>query len=180
MDPEVIVYLGTASKVLATAFGAGWLVAPPDLIERLAALRPRLGARIPEPVQYAILALLRSGDLERHVRKMRLEYARRRAALVDALTHGGQGDAGENPARAPFRLLGDTAGMHVVLRLPDDYPAARLVEAAARQGVTIYALDRYFAGPPTMSGLVLGYGTATVAQVRRAGVKLAPLLARLP
>jgi GntR family transcriptional regulator/MocR family aminotransferase len=180
MDPEVIVYLGTASKVLATAFGAGWLVAPPDLIERLATLRPRLGARIPEPVQYAILALLRSGDLERHVRKMRLEYARRRAALVDALTHGGRGDAGENPVRAPFRLLGDTAGMHVVLRLPDDYPAARLVEAAARQGVTIYALDRYFAGPPTMSGLVLGYGTATVPQVRRAGAKLAPLLARLP
>jgi GntR family transcriptional regulator/MocR family aminotransferase len=70
--------------------------------------------------------------------------------------------------------------MHVVLRLPDDYPAARLVEAAARQGVTIYALDRYFAGPPTMSGLVLGYGTATVPQVRRAGAKLAPLLARLP
>ena len=86
MDPDVIVYLGTASKVLATAFGAGWLVAPPALVDQLAALRPRLGVRIPEPVQHAILALLRSGDLERHVRKMRLEYARRRAALVNGLS----------------------------------------------------------------------------------------------
>jgi GntR family transcriptional regulator / MocR family aminotransferase len=180
MDPNVIVYLGTASKVLATAFGAGWLVAPPDLVERLAALRPRLGARIPEPVQHAILALLRSGDLERHVRKMRLEYARRRAALVDGLTRGAPGEADGNPAPASFRLLGDTAGMHVVLELPDDYPAVRLVEAAAQQGIAVYPLDRYFAGPPTMSGLVLGYGTATLPQLRRAAATLAPLLARLP
>jgi GntR family transcriptional regulator/MocR family aminotransferase len=172
MDPEVIVYLGTASKILATAFGAGWLVAPPALVEQLAALRPRLGARIPEPVQHAILALLRSGDLERHVRKMRLEYARRRAALVDGLTHGA--------GRVPFRLLGDTAGMHVVLELPGGYPAARLVEAAAGRGVAVYPLDRYFAGPPAISGLILGYGTATLPQVRRAAAMLAPLLAHTP
>jgi GntR family transcriptional regulator/MocR family aminotransferase len=184
MDPDVIVYLGTASKVLATAFGAGWLVAPPGLVDKLAALRPRLGVRIPEPVQQAVLALLRSGDLERHIRKMRLEYARRRAALVDGLTRGGGGDTAAGghpvPARVPFRLLGDTAGLHVVLELPRDYPAARLVDAAAARGVAVYTLDKYFAGPPTMSGLILGYGTATLPQVRRAAAELAPLLTSLP
>ena len=186
MDPDVIVYLGTASKVLAVAFGAGWLVAPPELVEKLAALRPRLGARIPEPVQHAVLTLLRSGDLERHVRKIRLEYARRRAALVEGLTHPGPGAAAavngardDDGARVPFRLLGDTAGMHVVLELPAGYPAARLVEAAAERGVAIYPLDRYFAGSPTISGLILGYGTATRPQLRTAAAKLAPLLTRL-
>jgi GntR family transcriptional regulator/MocR family aminotransferase len=175
MDPDVIVYLGTASKVLATAFGAGWLVAPPALVDALAALRPRLGVRIPEPVQHAVLALLRSGDLERHVRKMRLEYGRRRAALVDGLTQADEG--GGN--RVPFRLLGDTAGMHVVLELPDAYPAEQLIEAAAQRGVAVYPLDRYFAGPSTMSGLILGYGTATLSQVRRAAAELSQFLTRI-
>jgi GntR family transcriptional regulator/MocR family aminotransferase len=180
MDPEVIVYLGTASKVLSTAFGAGWLVAPPALVDELAALRPRLGVRIPEPVQRAVLALLRSGDLERHVRKMRLEYARRRAALVDGLTHAAGDTAAKGGDRVPFRLLGDTAGIHVVLELPDAYPAEHLVEAAAERGVAVYPLDRYFAGPLTMSGLILGYGTATLPQVRRAAAELSRLLTRLP
>jgi GntR family transcriptional regulator/MocR family aminotransferase len=180
MDPDVIVYLGTASKVLSTAFGAGWLVAPPALVDELAAMRPRLGVRIPEPVQHAVLALLRSGDLERHVRKMRLEYARRRAALVDGLTHGDSDATAPGAGRVPFRLLGDTAGMHVVLELPDAYPARHLVEAAAERGVAVYPLDRYFAGPPTMSGLILGYGTATLPQVRRAAAELSRLLTRIP
>ncbi len=127
-----------------------------------------------------MLALLRSGDLERHVRKMRLEYARRRAALVDGLTRADRDAAARHRRRVPFRLLGDTAGMHVVLELPGGYPAARLVEAAAARGVAVYPLDRYFAGPPTISGLILGYGTATLPQVRRAAAELGQLLTSLP
>jgi GntR family transcriptional regulator / MocR family aminotransferase len=178
MDPDVIVYLGTASKILATAFGAGWLVAPPELVDKLAALRPRLGIRIPGPVQHAILALLRSGDLERHVRKMRLEYARRRAALVDGLTRASRDTTGAGPNRVPFRLLGDTAGMHVVLELPAGFPVGRLIDAAAERGVAVYPLDRYFAGKPAMNGLIIGYGTATLPQIRRAAAELATLLTR--
>ena len=190
MDPEVIVYLGTASKVLAPGFGAGWLIADSGLVERLAELRPALGERVPEPVQHAFLALLTSGDLERHIRKMRLEYARRRAALVDALagltcpgTHaraaGHPGAVDVPPEPGTFRLLGDTAGMHVVLELPTGFPAQRLVAAAAERGVGLQTADRYFAGPPTLSGLILGYGAAPLTQVRRAAGELGPLLASL-
>jgi GntR family transcriptional regulator/MocR family aminotransferase len=166
MDPEVIVYLGTASKALTPAVGAGWLVASPALVERIARLRPDLGERMSEPVQHALLALLSSGDLERHIRRMRLEYARRRAAIVEALT-------------PPCRLLGDTAGLHVVLELPAGLPPELVVAEAARQGVGLYALDRYFAGPPSISGLILGYGATPLTQVRRAAAVLATLLAGL-
>jgi GntR family transcriptional regulator/MocR family aminotransferase len=173
VDPEVIVYLGTVSKVLSSAFGAGWLIADPGLVERLTELRPALGERVSESVQHALLALLTSGDLERHIRKMRLEYARRRAALVEALT----GPAGPRPGA--FRLLGDTAGIHLVLELPPGFPAEDLVAAAAERGVGLWMVDRYFAGRPTISGLILGYGAASLTQVRRAASELGPLLNRL-
>jgi GntR family transcriptional regulator / MocR family aminotransferase len=166
MDPEVIVYLGTVSKALTPAVGAGWLVASPALVECIARLRPDLGERVSEPVQHALLALLTSGDLERHIRRMRLEYARRRAAIVEALT-------------APCRLLGDTAGLHVVLELPAGLPPELVVAEAARRGVGLYVLDRYFVGPPSISGLILGYGATPLTQVRRAAAVLATLLADL-
>jgi GntR family transcriptional regulator / MocR family aminotransferase len=172
MDPEVIVYLGTVSKTLTAAFGAGWLVASGDLVRRLAGVRSDMADRVPEPVQHALLAMLAGGDLERHIRRMRLEYARRRAALAEALTRP--------PAdQETFRLLGDTAGMHVVLELLG-YPAERLAAAAAERGVALFALDHYFHGPPAMDGLILGYGTASLPKVRRAARVLRDLLARLP
>ena len=170
MDPEVIVYLGTASKALTPAFGAGWLVASPALVERIARLRPNLGERVAEPGQHALLALLASGDLERHIRRMRLEYARRRAAIVAALT------APAGHPQPPYRLLGDTAGLHVVLELPAGLPPELVVAEAARKGVGLHELDRYFAGPPTISGLILGYGATPLTQVRRAAAVLARLL----
>lgn len=174
MDPEVIVYLGTASKALTPAFGAGWLVASPALVERIAQLRPNLGERVPEPAQHALLALLTSGDLERHIRRMRLEYARRRAAIVEALTPPAAGHH-----QPPYRLLGDTAGLHVVLELPPGLPPADVVAEAKNQGVGLHELDRYFAGPPPISGLILGYGATPLTQVRRAAAVLATLLTDL-
>jgi GntR family transcriptional regulator / MocR family aminotransferase len=164
LDPDVVVYLGTTSKTLTPTLGAGWLVARPDLIPALAAAAVDLGERVSGPVQHAVTELLASGELERHVRRMRHEYARRRAVMVTAL-------AG--------RLTGDTAGLHMILELPTG--TATAVAAAARErGVEVATLDRYFGGPPTLEGLILGYGAADLAAVNRGCQVIAEILAGLP
>jgi GntR family transcriptional regulator / MocR family aminotransferase len=164
-DQDVIAYLGTASKVLTPSVGVGWLVGSVSLVARLAADRDRLGERVSEPAQHAMAALLASGDLERHIRRMRLEYSRRRAALVAGLGQDG------------FRLLGDTAGMHVVLELPSGTLASDVASAALRRGVSVATLDRYFVGPVTVEALILGYGATSLPQVRKAAAVLRELLA---
>jgi GntR family transcriptional regulator/MocR family aminotransferase len=164
LDPDVVVYLGTTSKTLTPTLGAGWLVARPDLVPALAAAAVDLGERVSGPVQHAVTELLASGELERHVRRMRHEYARRRAVMVTAL-------AG--------RLTGDTAGLHMVLELPPG--TATVVAAAARErGVEVATLDRYFGGPPTLEGLILGYGAADLAALSRGCQVIAEILAGLP
>jgi GntR family transcriptional regulator/MocR family aminotransferase len=166
MDPEVVVYLGTASKVLAPSLGAGWLVTGSELAGRLAQLRGDLGERIPEPVQYAMLAMLRGGDLARHVRRMRREYASRREVVTSTL------------AGAGGRLLGDTAGLHVVLKLPSQDAVTELIEYARARGVTAYGMERYFAGPVTAPGLIVGYGPEPLSRIRQAVAVLAVGLGR--
>jgi len=184
MDPDVVVYLGTTSKMLTPALGWGWLIAPPALVAELAGIRRELGDRVPEPVQHAVLSMLRTGDLERHVRKMRLEYARRRAAVVDALSAASAGTgaamAGSGaPAGAGplvWRLLGDTAGMHVVVELPDAATAERVRLEAESQRVVIGTPDRYFVGPATRHGLLIGYGATPLPKLREAVTVLRDVL----
>lgn len=168
-DPEVVAYLGTTSKTLTPVLGIGWLVARPDLVASLARTRESVGDRTGEAAQHAMLALIETGDLERHIRRMRREYARRRDAIVSIL-----GD----PA-VPGRLLGDTAGLHVVLEL-DDRGEDEVASAAAARGVAAWTLRRYSGGPATTQGLVLGYGSVSLRQVVTAATILRGVLASRP
>ena len=164
LDPEVVVYLGTTTKILTVALRVGWLVARPDLAARLADTGANLGEWAAGPAQRAVCTLITTGDLERHIRRMRHEYARRRAAMVAAL---GSGAAG--------RLSGDEAGMHMILETRQ--PAGMVAAAALERGVAVSTVERYFAGPVTRNGLVLGYGGARLADVARGCEILAQILA---
>ena len=168
LDPGVVVYLGTTTKILTPALRVGWLVAGPELVARLADVAAGLGEWVGGPAQRAILSLIATGDLERHIRRMRHEYARRREAMTAVLGGGGAGCAG--PAG---RLLGEEAGMHMVLRTGRD--AEQIAGAAWERGVAVATLARYFAGPVTVNGLVLGYGGASSGEITRGCQLLAGL-----
>ncbi|MEO3813077.1 PLP-dependent aminotransferase family protein [Sphaerisporangium sp. B11E5] len=160
LDPGRVVLLGTLSKSLAPDVGVGWLVAGPDLLHEIAHIRRRLNDRTSGPVQAAVSVLLERGDLDRHLRRMRLEYARRRAAIVEAL--GGH-------------VRGDSAGLHVFVPLPEDR-VAPLVAAAAARGVLLDTTTRHHHGPTRVPGLVLGYGSASLSDVRKGCAVLSALL----
>jgi GntR family transcriptional regulator/MocR family aminotransferase len=150
LGPDHTIYLGTTAKTLAPGIGVGWLVARPDLVEAIVDMREELNDRTSVVPQEAVRILLERGDLDRHVRRMRAEYARRRVAIVDALGH--------------LPLLGDTAGLHLVVGLPPGV-AGRVVQRAAARGVLLATLEERFSGTATVHGLVLGYGGATVPEL---------------
>ncbi|WP_203878234.1 MocR-like pyridoxine biosynthesis transcription factor PdxR [Planobispora takensis] len=162
LDPRRVVLLGTLSKTLSPDVGVGWIVAAPELLDAVALTRDALADRTAGPVQQAVAVLLERGDLERHLRRMRLEYARRRAAIVEIL--------------GP-RVMGDTAGLHVMVELPG-HAVRPLVEAARERGVLLETLGRHHHGPPRRHGLVIGYGSASQAQIRRAAAVIAELAER--
>ncbi|MEU3015900.1 PLP-dependent aminotransferase family protein [Nocardiopsis sp. NPDC007018] len=162
LDPERVVLLGTLSKTLDPDLGIGWIVAEPDLLSRLARVRADLSDRTSGPVQAATALLLERGDLDRHLRRMRLEYARRRAMVVEHL--------------GP-RIGGDTAGLHVLLPLPED-AVAPVIADAAEEGVLVEDTSRTSHGAPRVHGLVIGYGSVSRAELRRACEVLARAVAR--
>ncbi|MFD0356773.1 PLP-dependent aminotransferase family protein [Streptomyces sp. NPDC127110] len=148
LDPDRIVYLGTASKSLAPGLRMGWMVLPPDLLEEVLSAKGAVDWTSSAPDQLTLAEFITSGAYDRHVRGMRLRYRRRRDDLVAAV-------AGRVP------VSGIAAGLHAVLDLPPGTERS-IVQAAAWQDLALEGLAR-FRHPdsemPPREALVVGYGT---------------------
>jgi GntR family transcriptional regulator/MocR family aminotransferase len=109
-DPDGrVIYAGTFSKATLPGMRVGYLVAPRPLLQRMVLERLASDFGTNAVAQAAMVELLESGDLERHVRRVRRLYAKRLRALDAALR-----DA--LPEAAHWRL--PTAGNALWLRLP--------------------------------------------------------------
>ncbi|MFQ6194565.1 PLP-dependent aminotransferase family protein [Streptomyces sp. NPDC000405] len=151
LDPERVVYLGTASKSLSPALRVGWMVLPGHLVDPVLEAKGERESWTSALEQLTLAEFIASGAYDHHVRRMRRHYRRRRDRLVAALAES-----------APHvRVTGIAAGLHAVLELPPGTERA-VVRAAARRGLAVEGLGVYrygeAAGVPG-DGLVVGYGT---------------------
>ena len=129
LEPDLVAYLGTASKSVAPSLRLGWLVAPPHLRPDLDRHR-RITHDAPAwPVQRAFWALLRDGYVDAVVRSARRTYAERAPRVVAALS--------------PYaELAGPVAGMYSTWLLPHDR-AVRARQAAEAAGFRVNLLADY-------------------------------------
>ncbi|MFI9308845.1 MocR-like pyridoxine biosynthesis transcription factor PdxR [Streptomyces triculaminicus] len=151
LDPERVVHIGSVSKSLSPALRLGWMVLPGHLVDAVLEAKGERESWSSTLDQLTLADFIASGSYDRHVRRMRRHYRRRRDALVAALA-----------LRAPhIRVTGVAAGLHAVLELPPGTERT-VVRAAAWQGVAVEGLSLYrhgeAAGVPG-DGLVVGYGT---------------------
>src|SRR6185295_8800092 len=86
LDAERVVYLGSASKTLVPALRLGWMVVPGSLVEAVAGEKLLADRGTNRIDQHAFTDFLERGELDRHLRRMRVRYRQRRDALVSALT----------------------------------------------------------------------------------------------
>src|SRR4029077_5464669 len=126
--PDRVFTLGTVSKSLAPSIRLGWVLAPPALSAAVAEEKLLSDRGTSGLDQLALAALIRSGRYDRHLRKMRGVYARRRTALIGALRRHAPGG----------RLTGVEAGFHAVAPLPEGADEDAVVAQALRRSVGLY------------------------------------------
>lgn len=166
LAPDRVIYAGTASKSLAPGLRLGWLVVPDALLEPIVEAKRRADRGTDVLSQLALAELVSSGDFDRHIRRMRLHYRRRRDALVGTLR-----------AAAPYlQLRGIAAGLHVVAELPAGMAESNVLAAAERRSVGLVGLERFWHAAPRAQGVVLGYGTPHQHDYQNALARLEELL----
>jgi GntR family transcriptional regulator/MocR family aminotransferase len=164
LAPERVVYVGSASKMLAPSLRQGWLVLPRELVAGVARAKLSADRGSPSLEQLALAAFLEAGELDRHLRRTRAIYRRRRDALVEAL--------GRHLPEGGVR--GVAAGLHLLVELPPGTDEGAVVSGAARRGVRVYGARDYHADPGVAPpALLLGYGGVTEGDVEPGVAELA-------
>ncbi|WP_028924168.1 PLP-dependent aminotransferase family protein [Pseudonocardia acaciae] len=145
LNPEKVIYAGSASKTLSPSLRLGWLVLPRSLVDPVVAALSLSGARPPTLDQLTLADLISSGGYDRHVRRARLEYRGRRDRLVAALPSG-------------LTPRGISAGLHLVIPLSAAVEAAVPV-AARRHSLEIATVGSQRIGVGDgVGGVIVGYG----------------------
>ena len=160
LGPARVVYMGSTSKTLAPALRLGWMVLPGDLSQALAEERGWADGGSPVLDQLALAQFIERGELDRHLRRMRLYYRRRRDALIAAL-------ARELPELA---VTGAAAGLHVTLVLPGGVDAEAVAERALARGVALRgcAPGLLFVGYANIADAAIEPAIAALAEALRA------------
>jgi len=152
LAPDRVVALGTVSKSLAPALRLGWIASPPRLTENLTLAKQVADRGSPGLDQLALALLIETGRFDRHLRRVRAEYAARRHILIQALA--------KHAPQVP--LTGLAAGFHAVAHLPQGTAEQDVIQAARSRSVGLYGMSTYRADhashPPQ---LVLGFGNTS-------------------
>ena len=161
LAPDRVLYIGSASKRLTPGMRLGWMLPPSWLSWALISAKAIEDAGSESAGQLALADFIARGELERHLRRMRLRYRQRRDALLTAL-------ARELP---DWRPRGSGDGLHMLVELPRGLDEPALVTAAARHGVGVEGLSLHSYTGECPPGLVLGHAHMAEPAIER-GVRL--------
>jgi GntR family transcriptional regulator/MocR family aminotransferase len=151
-----VVYIGTFSKVLFPSLRLGYLVIPPDLIDRFLAVRLTIDISPPTFLQMVLADFIREGHFSRHIRRMRLLYRERRSALLESIKK----DLG-----VPVEVAGEQAGLHLSVTLPPEFRDTQISDRAARIGVWLVPLSSSYTTQPAPQGFILGFSNTPTGEI---------------
>lgn len=164
---DSVLYIGTFSKVLFPSLRIGYLVLPKSLVSIFARAKWLSDRQLPSLEQRVLADFIAEGHLERHLRQMRSHYNQLRQALVEALKYH-FGD------RAT--ILGENAGIHLMVRLHFNLPDDEILQRAADVGVGLLSGQSHYFSISEPGQFIFGYAELTETQIQEGIRRLAMAL----
>ena len=165
--PDVVAYLGTASKILSPGLRVAWMIAPADLRQPVRDALAVTDETISAPAGDILACFIAAGHLASHLARAARTYAARRRELIAGLRD-----------RAPeLRISGVDAGLHLVADLPPGTDEASLQQRLAGAGLAVDVLGQFSTAPLARQALVCGYAQLPETQAAAAAAAIARSLA---
>ncbi|WP_409342668.1 PLP-dependent aminotransferase family protein [Paenibacillus sp. MBLB4367] len=161
-----VIYAGTFSKALTPSFRISYLVLPPALLARFRLMRHSYDQLASPILQKTLQMFMQTGDFERHMRKMRSLYQRKRDTLLQAI---------RQKLPDEIEIIGAGSGLHVLLRTYNGLNEEQLIARAKLNGVAVYPTSTYALEPDSAppATVLLGFGGLSEELIREGIDKLA-------
>jgi len=160
-----VIYIGSFSKTLFPALRLGYVVLPPPLVEKFAALKSIVDDYSPLIDQATLASFLESGAFYAHLRRCRKQYAERQSYFLEQVSRFG----------LPLRFPITGRGMNLVGMLPKDFNDQVCSERLRLAGLDVPPLSRYAVGP-SPPGLLFGLAAFDKRAIQRGVSKMVSTL----
>ncbi len=167
LDRDRILYIGSFSKVFSPVLRLGFLIVPPQLMEKFRTLRQELLLPPSLLAQPALAQFIETGAFAQHIRRMRRLYASRRNRLIAALSPG-------EPSL--FRIEAPPAGLTLLLALSDEQSDVVLAKKLADSGIDVQPLSPLYGFFKPRQGLILGFPGFEEASLEKSATALIKIL----
>ncbi len=167
---ELVVHVGTFSKIVASGIRVGYVVAPAALVEPLLRLKYVSNIHAPVLLQHLVCDAVGSRSWRSHVERLRRACRARRDAMLAALQR-------ELSGRATWAL--PTGGFSVWVALSPELDAAELFRLAIDRGVSFVPGAVFFPGDMQHHTLRLCFSTTPVEAITAGVAALGEALAEI-
>jgi GntR family transcriptional regulator / MocR family aminotransferase len=161
---ERVIYMGTFSKVLFNGLRVGYIVAHPTIVQQLVDLHWHQEGGTSIVLQLWLAELLKSGAVDRHLRRMRVHHRRKRNLIADYLRRNFPDWQWQMPS----------GGLQFWIELPPQQNSTQVIQQWIERGVQISPGVDYcdFESKESKNYLILGFGGVTEEQIDRAFTQL--------
>jgi 2-aminoadipate transaminase len=160
--PDLVIYIGSFSKMLSPGLRVGWILAPRPVIQQITMVKQSADLHTNLLIQATMDEFCRRDLLNRHMKRVRRLFMRRRDAMADALHK-------YFPADARFDL--PNGGLSMWVSIPHDCNTEDLLRLAGERGVQFLPGSAFYFRSPQHNSLRLSFAVEPEQRIEE-GIRL--------
>lgn len=158
--PDSILF-GTFSKIVSPGMRMGWIVAPPEIMEKLITAKQASDLHSNYFTQRVVYQYLQDNDVDRHIQSIRKLYKLQRDQMVQSI---------RKYLPTGVKHTSPEGGMFLWVTLPEGVSAMELFQLAIEENVAFVPGETFYTEDPEINTMRLNFSNSNVEEIAE-GIK---------
>lgn len=167
LAPDIVLHLGSFSKIFAPGFRLGWIFGHPDVLDKIYVCKQSLDLCPPVFDQYVAAEFMGSGRLDRNLKNSIDLYRSKRDLMLSLL---------EQNMPAGVKWTRPEGGLFLFLTMPERFDSVAFYDTALDAGVAYVAGSFFHTDGAGRNNMRLNFSFMTPERIEKGIVLLAELL----